>query len=177
MPDRRLEKAHPPKTAAFAARGEDQMIDHRHVDALAGPCQRSRRAAIGRARGGVTAWVIVGKDDPSTAQSRGIRNDRAHRQRHVGFAAVVAAEMNAAGPVVEMRHPQLLGSLSAVIEAGCKKSLRGRVSGKDRGRSGAFDFHADKLGTPIATAQFNHVRFGEDRTTDRGWTRASRQLE
>ena len=118
----------------------------------------------------------MSKYDARAAQSRGIGNDRSHRQCHGSLPAIVTAEMDAACPVVEMGDPQLLGSLSAVVKTGRKKRLCGRVSGKTRGRLNTFDLHMGTLGRQRETSHLNHVRFGGVTTLGWGWTRGGRGL-
>jgi len=111
-----------------------------------------------------------------TAQSRGVGNDRAYRDRHGGVPAIVTAKMDAACRFVEMGDPQLLGSLRVVVETRLEKSLRGRVSGEYCGSLDTFDLHFGTLGARCKTSQLNHVRFGGATTIGLGWTRDGRGL-
>lgn len=176
MPDQELEQSHSPKAAALSARGKNEMIDHRHVDRLAGARQRARRAAISGARGWIAARMVMSKHDTRTAEARGIGNDRSYRQGDGLAPAIVAAEMDAACPVIEMSDPQLLGRLNAVVETGGEKGLRGRMPGQDRGRLRTFDLHAGTLSVARATSHFNRVRFGGDTIDRGGWTRGRGRL-
>ena len=118
--DRDLEQPHPAEAAALAA-GEHQMIDARR-----GPSLRRRRpgaggAAVGRARGRIAARVVVGEQHARAAEPRRVGDDRAHRQSDRVRAAVVAAKVEAARLVVDMRDPQALVA-GAIGEAGAKKA-------------------------------------------------------
>ena len=58
--------------------------------------------------GRVLLWV--GEHDPGTAMDRSIGDDRTHRKIRAPFIAFVAGDMEAAGLIVDVRHPQILPS-------------------------------------------------------------------
>ena len=60
-PKQALEQAHPPHAGAVAA-GEDQMVEDGDVQRLGRAGQLARGPAVGLARPGIAAWMVVGED-------------------------------------------------------------------------------------------------------------------
>lgn len=90
---------------ALAVGREHQMVQHGQVDRLASLREDAGRAAVGFARPGVAAGVIMREDDTGATEASGIGNDCPDRQIDRSGLAIEAIEMNAAGACIDMSDP------------------------------------------------------------------------
>ena len=94
--------------AGAVAAGEDEMVEDRAVERFGGAGQAAGGTAVGGARPRIAARVIVGKDDPGAFVPGGVGDDRPQREVGAVDPAVVMADMEATGSLVDMGDPQPL---------------------------------------------------------------------
>lgn len=145
------------------------MVDHGQIQRFAGVRQGPRRAAVDIARGRVPARVIVRQDDTGAAKPCGIGDDLAHRQADRVALALVAAQVNAARLVVEMRDQQLLLD-QGFIEIRREERARGLVAGEGSRVFGTLNLHGQKLVALASASHANLVHFGAMAGVSKGWT-------
>ena len=102
-----LEQAHLPQARAFRAR-EDQVIEDGAVERVCRRGEATRDLAIGVARSGVAARMIVGEDKTRGAVPRSIDDDRPQWEPHAALITLVTAHVKTTRLVIHMSHPKAL---------------------------------------------------------------------
>ncbi len=108
------------------------MVDHGDVDRFSGQCKGARGPAIGNAGIGVTAGMIVSKQQPGTSKTHRIGDNGAHRQvdRRISTTGI-SLELETPRGIVNVRNPQRFMAVAVRRrEAGLKKVSRRLVAGK-----------------------------------------------
>ena len=93
------------------------MIEQRAVDGFHGDREAARRAKIGIARPGITAWMIMRENDPRAAMRQRVGDDDLHGEVGAMLVARMPRHVDAARLVIGMCDPQLFNARIAVGEA------------------------------------------------------------
>src|SRR5881275_2095522 len=101
------------------------MIEDGAVDGLRGARQAASCAAVGIARAGVAARVIVSEDDAGAAMLRRVGDDLAEWKGGAGFVARMTRQVHAPCPIVDMSDPQAFASGIRVGETAGKEFAGG----------------------------------------------------
>lgn len=101
------------------------MIDHSAVERFGGTDQPPRRSAIGGARPAVAAWMVVREQNCGASALRRIGDDRSDREIDACRVAAVPGQVQAIGPVIEMRDPDRFLGRIALSEASSEQAPRG----------------------------------------------------
>lgn len=138
---RRLKIAEPAQARALRA-GKNEMVEDRAIDCFGRGRQPARGAAIGIAWAGVATRMVVGEDDPRASELRRVGDNLGEREVGTGLRTDMAAEVQAAQLVVDMRDPKAFARRIGIGEA----------TGKEFPRSGdAVEFKRE-FGTLIPHA-------------------------
>src|SRR3954452_21255023 len=136
------------------------MINNCAVQRFGRRGEPARRSTVTVARAGIAARVVVREDYPGAAMRRGIGDDSAKREFGAPFIAFVARDVDAAGFVVDMRHPQILPRRVRVGDAAGEKGTGGCQAVELQREFGTLMAHADYLWDSCPAAHLNRLRNG-----------------
>lgn len=151
-----------PQAGAVTA-GEHQMVDDGAVQSFRRHRQTLGRAAVAIAGRGIAAGMIVGEDDPRTLVLESVGQDGVDRKRGPGFVAVVTADVEAAGLLVDMGNPQAFCSRIAPGEAAFKEASGGSEPVEFQCMFGTLihlpSFYARGAGQPNRTDSETNIQY------------------
>ena len=113
---------------------EDKMVEDRAVDRFGSGGEAARCTKIAVAGAGIAARMVMGEDDPGTAESRGVGDYSSERKGRAHLVAIMPGNVNAAGLVIDMGNPQILHRRVRIGNAPGKiRSGRGEAVELERG--------------------------------------------
>ena len=117
------------------------MIEDDAVQRFGGRGEPARGPAVSLARADIAAGMIVGKDDAGAAVADRIGDDFLQRECAAGMVAVMMAEMEATGLVVDMGNPQPLAARIGTPEARSEEGAGGLLAVELQGTFGTLIVH------------------------------------
>lgn len=100
------------------------------------------------------------EQDRVAAVERGVGDNRAQWEGDPGFVAGMAAEVQAARLIIEVRHPQAFAGGVAVRNAHGKEGARGSDAVEFQRKFGTLTSHCARVIEPAAAGDRNHVHDG-----------------
>ena len=154
-----LKQAHGAHRRALLA-GDDEVVDHGEVDRFPGEREPAGDLAVGNARGGIAARVIMRQDYSRAAVQGGIGDHLAKRKGGTAIVAVVPRKVDAAGAVIDMGDPQMFAGRVGFGEA-VGEEAAGRFEAVEQQRGfGTLMEHGGGVRQSTAPGDGNRIRFG-----------------
>jgi len=118
------------------------------------------RPEVAVARPGVAARMVMREQDSGAAVDGGIGDDRAKREDGAVVVAFVAGQVNAAGFVVDVRHPQTLTRWIRIGHAACEEGTGSGKAVELQRRFGTLIAHGRNLWDGAVSAHLNRLQNG-----------------